>query len=219
MPKVEYVNIICLPLQDLAQVLISTGITCGHDLHCPEVYYQLCEYFHGQRSLTSKTRIPPTDFLKSFCSPLDSHAHGIADHSSQAFARDGIFSAFNRSNEPQQSAAEAFNRSESTGNEEQPYTFEKAASLAEEFREDINSLRCMLARWGVRLPESRFRENNAELMRFSFTTGLATAGSPAERWITQQLFWTECLSKIESYIALMDMSSLNEQKLCCLANA
>lgn len=107
----------------------------------------------------------------------------IADQSSQAFAREGIFSAFNRNKEPKQEiAAEESNRSDGSSNEEQPYIFEKAASLAEEFREDIGSLRAMLAGWGIKLPEFRFHENNAELMRFAFTTGLATARTPSERW-------------------------------------
>ena len=132
---------------------------------------------------------------------LASHTCGIADHSSQAFARD-FFSTFNRSRESQQRAAEATDCSENTSNGEQPYSFEKAASLAEEFREDINSLGVMLARWGVKLPESRFHENNAELMRFSFTTGLATAGSPAERWDTHQLHLTENLIKTASPLSM-----------------
>lgn len=76
-------------------------------------------------------------------------------------------------------------RAEGSSNEEQPYNFEKAASLAEEHREDMLSLSALLSLWGVQLPESRFRENNAELMRFAFTTGLATARTPAERWTSQ----------------------------------
>lgn len=59
--------------------------------------------------------------------------------------------------------------------------YEKAALLAEEFREELERLRRMLEEQGIHLPSSRFTSNNAELMRFAYTTGLTAARNMAER--------------------------------------
>lgn len=74
-----------------------------------------------------------------------------------------------------------------SGKQKRIYPYDKAASLAEEFREDLENLKTLLEQQGVQLPKSRFYENNAELMRFAFTTGLTTAESPAERLVSFQI--------------------------------
>ena len=72
------------------------------------------------------------------------------------------------------------------------HSYEKAASLAEEYREDLQRLRAVLHAKGVNLPASRFGDNNAELMRFAFTTGLTAAESQAERYSTEPVQYISC---------------------------
>lgn len=71
------------------------------------------------------------------------------------------------------------NRYGSRGQKWQGY--DKAESLAEEYREELKLLRTMLDERGVSLPAERFGSNNVELMRFAYTTGLTIAQSNAER--------------------------------------
>lgn len=74
--------------------------------------------------------------------------------------------------------AELANETESR---EPKHVFEKAADLAETYREDMEAIKRSLDKLEVELPQNRFTENNAEIWRFAYTMGLAYAKSPSER--------------------------------------
>ena len=60
--------------------------------------------------------------------------------------------------------------------------FDKAASMAQAFPEELAALRKRLQDMGVPLSSDRFGSSNTELMRFAYTLGLCDAQTQLQRY-------------------------------------